>query len=345
MRTGATTTVDRTVSPGAWASQAEANVPLIIQWDDGAHSGPAPGTVPTSSASMPSVVARMLVALDAQPGMRVLEIGTGTGWNAGLLAHRLGGANVVSVEVDPAVADRARASLVAAGQHPEVVCSDGTAGYEPGAPYDRIIVTAGVRGVPAAWLTQTRPGGVVVAPWGTHYSHQEAVLRLTVQPDGSAYGPFREPVEFMTLRDQRLDWNRFAGYAPNDYASAAEEVTSTVLGADDLGDRYTPQLFATGLLVPRCAHVVNREAESAKAWFLDLDSVSWAVVEFDGGQNATVRQAGPRRLWNEVADALAWWDQRGRPGIERFGLTVTAGGAQLPWLDDPENVLPGAGRG
>ncbi|WP_141726977.1 methyltransferase domain-containing protein, partial [Streptomyces niveus] len=73
--------------------------------------GTEPGVVATSSASMPSVVAAMLRDLDVSDGMRVLEIGTGTGWNAALLAHRLGSGNVVSVEIDAEVVARARAAL------------------------------------------------------------------------------------------------------------------------------------------------------------------------------------------------------------------------------------------
>ena len=341
MASGGNTVVDRRSDPDEWVRQAIANVPLITQWDDGRHSGTVPGAVPTSSASMPSVVARMLHALDAEPGMGALEIGTGTGWNAGLLAHRLGSENVVSIEVDPAVTERARAALAGSGLHPEVVCADGTAGYAPSAPYDRIIATAGVRSVPPAWLTQTRPGGVIVSPWGTHYSHQEALVRLTVAEDGSANGPFLQFVEFMTVRSQRLDWSRFADYVSPDWTAEAEDTTSTTLTVEDLGGRYNVPLFATGLCVPRCAHVVNPMGSGARAWFFDLDSKSWAAVEFGGGPAATVYQAGPRRLWDEVARALTWWRKVGEPGLRRFGLTVYPDGRQRPWLDYPTNPVMG----
>ena len=73
------------------------------------------GRYVTSSASQPNVVALMLKALDAQPGMRVLEIGTGTGYNAALLAHRLGAPHVTSVEIHPDLADHARRALMSTG--------------------------------------------------------------------------------------------------------------------------------------------------------------------------------------------------------------------------------------
>jgi protein-L-isoaspartate O-methyltransferase len=84
MRTRASTTVDRRVDPDAWYGYADADVPIATQWDDGQHHSTAPGKVPTSSAFAPTVVAAMLTALHAHSGTRVLEIGTGTGWNAAL---------------------------------------------------------------------------------------------------------------------------------------------------------------------------------------------------------------------------------------------------------------------
>ncbi|MYQ44623.1 methyltransferase domain-containing protein, partial [Streptomyces sp. SID4985] len=135
MDTGTTVAVDRREQPELWTSYANADVPIVTQWDDG--RGERRGNVPTSSASMPSVVFRMLAALEVEPGHRVLEIGTGTGWNAGLLSHRLGRDSVVSVEVDPKVADAARERLSAQGLLGRVLTGDGAEGDEAGAPYDR----------------------------------------------------------------------------------------------------------------------------------------------------------------------------------------------------------------
>lgn len=68
-------------------------------------------------------------------------------------------------------------------------------------------------------------------------------------------------------------------------------------------------------------------------------STDWAVVVFrDDRKEATVHQCGPRRLWDEAEAAYRWWAGNGRPGVERFGLTVTADG-HTTWLDDPGNVV------
>ncbi|MDT0441952.1 methyltransferase domain-containing protein [Streptomyces johnsoniae] len=121
--------VDRDVDPVRWQRAAEANVPVTVQWDDGRHDGEDGGVVPSSSASMPSLVLEMLADLGVRPGMTALEIGTGTGWNAGLLAHRLGSVAVTTVEVDAGVAERARRALKDTGLTPRVVTGDGSAGW------------------------------------------------------------------------------------------------------------------------------------------------------------------------------------------------------------------------
>ncbi|WP_405798115.1 methyltransferase domain-containing protein [Streptomyces sp. NBC_01506] len=350
MATGRSEPLSRSDDPGGWELAAYRDIPLVTQWDDGQHTGTRPGTVGTSSASMPSVVVSMLRDLDVSDGTRVLEVGTGTGWNAGLLAHRLGSDQVVSVEIDATVAARASDALARAELNPRVVVGEGADGWPAGAPYDRVIVTAGVRRLPAAWLEQTRPGGIILAPWGTHYSNQDALVRLTVNEDGRAAGPFLRMVEFMKLRDQRLDWDLFREHVQAFPGDA--QVSRTPFTLADLGDRYDTSYFVTGLCVPECAHAVNMgasdgsgEAGGAKAWFFDFLSRSWAAVVFAADTpHATVYQSGPRHLWNEVERALTWWIENGRPDLDRFGLSVDRDGGTRPWLDDPSNFLPFSNR-
>ncbi|MCA6090921.1 hypothetical protein LE181_01860 [Streptomyces sp. SCA3-4] len=108
---------DRAIDPKAWWNKVYSDIPLTTQWDDGTHTGSGMGSSPASSNSMPTMVFSMLCALSVEPGNRVLEVGTGTGtgWNAALLAYRLGSDNVVTVEVDPANAKEARRRLKAVG--------------------------------------------------------------------------------------------------------------------------------------------------------------------------------------------------------------------------------------
>jgi hypothetical protein len=93
--------VHRDDDPDRWLQLTYAHdEPVVTQVDDGQPAGPGLAwAMQTSSASAPDIVAIMLAALDAQPGERVLEIGTGTGYNAALLVHRLGAGQVTSIEI------------------------------------------------------------------------------------------------------------------------------------------------------------------------------------------------------------------------------------------------------
>ncbi len=115
--------------------------------------------------SAPGVVAAMSEALELRGGESVLEIGTGSGYQAAVLARLAG--RVVSVERIPRLADRARSALDALGVTNVVVhLGDGTRGRPGDAPFDAIVVTAGGPAVPAPLLEQLAEGGRLVGPFG-----------------------------------------------------------------------------------------------------------------------------------------------------------------------------------
>ena len=119
-----------------------------------------------SSSSQPAIMAVMLEQLNLQPGHRVLEIGAGTGYNAALMAHIVADSgHVVTVDIDDDLVASAREQLAAAGfERVQVVCGDGGLGYPAGAPYDRIILTAGAWDIAPAWQEQLKPDGRLVLP-------------------------------------------------------------------------------------------------------------------------------------------------------------------------------------
>src|SRR5437660_11344430 len=119
-----------------------------------------------SSSSQPEIMATMLEQLGLEPGLRVLEIGAGTGYNAALMAHVVGETGMVTtMDVDADLVDCAQAHLAAAGlDRIRVVLGDGGLGYPDGAPYDRIILTVGAWDIAPAWWAQLRPGGRLVLP-------------------------------------------------------------------------------------------------------------------------------------------------------------------------------------
>ncbi|MGH3897432.1 MAG: methyltransferase, FxLD system [Pseudonocardiaceae bacterium] len=121
-----------------------------------------------SSVSAPWLQSRMLGQLQVVPEQRVLEIGSG-GYNAALLRELVGpDGSVTTLDIDQAIADRARACLATAGYRDvHVLCGDGEFGAAEYGPFDRIIVTAGTRDIPPAWVEQLAEGGRLVVPLRT----------------------------------------------------------------------------------------------------------------------------------------------------------------------------------
>ncbi|MEU1267141.1 methyltransferase domain-containing protein [Streptomyces sp. NPDC005799] len=170
-----------------WVRGAYADTPLATRLRDGEL---------ISSSSQPSLMARMLAELGVEDGDRVLEIGTGTGYNAALLAHRLGDDDLVTtVDLYPDITDAARRHLAAAGHHPLVVTGDGARGVPERAPFDRIIATCTLTSVPSAWVAQCAPGARILTPLAT------GLLALTVRDTGCAEGRFLDTAAyFVPLR-------------------------------------------------------------------------------------------------------------------------------------------------
>lgn len=329
----------RSESPELWWDAVYRDAPLTTQWDDGDYTGPARGRTPSSSSSMPTMVFSMLNALTVQEGHRVLEIGTGTGWNAALLSRRLGDGNVVTVEVDETTAHEAEARLTAAGLHPEVVTGDGSQGYEAAAPYDRIIATCSVGSLPAQWIRQARPGAVIVAPWGPVYGG-EAVVRLIVGDDGTASGSFVGSSAFMRLREQRKNLPPTTRYRSEGEWQQGVTESRTELSPDDVGDWI--HMFVIGVQVPDLfCRVEWGKAGAYRLALYDTGVTSWATAEYEPDRTAfRICQAGPRHLWAELEAAWRWWDRQGKPDFNRFGLTTTGGATTQVWLDSPENPVP-----
>ncbi|GHH87163.1 O-methyltransferase [Streptomyces sulfonofaciens] len=170
----------------AWLRGAYADTALATRVRDGRL---------LTSSSQPSLMARMLADLRLGEGHAVLEIGAGTGYNAALLAHRLGDERVTTVDLDPEITDSARGHLAAAGHRPAVVTGDGTRGWAERAPYDRIIATCTLDDVPRPWLAQCRRGARILTPFAT------GLLLLEVAGPDRAEGRFLpSPAFFVPLR-------------------------------------------------------------------------------------------------------------------------------------------------
>jgi len=149
--------------PESLRARAYSDSPLPIGYDQ--------------TISQPYIVAFMTQALDVQPGHRVLEIGTGSGYQAAVLGLLAG--QVYTIEIVEPLAARARATLAGVGaRNIEVRTGNGYLGWPDHAPYDRIMVTAAPDDVPPRLVEQVKIGGVMVIPVGT-VSQQLRILRRT----------------------------------------------------------------------------------------------------------------------------------------------------------------------
>lgn len=292
--------------------------------------------LPTSSSSQPSVMAVMLERLAVQPGMRVLEIGTGTGYNAALLCHRLGSTDVISVELHPTLADTARERLNRAGYFPRVFGRDGADGLVDFAPYDRILATCAITHVPPPWITQLADGGRIVAPMSG--APGPLLVLDKSAPDEVSGRVDAYPTAFMPLRhgiDNPLGPGETVGFA----GRGMPHYGLTTLDPHRLIDADAELTIFCGFHLPglRIAHepgaaatVVAYTADSmAEATVAPTDDGSWPVL-----------QRGSRRIWDTLETAVASWDRVGRPALSRFGVTALNDSArQYIWLDDPAGPL------
>jgi protein-L-isoaspartate(D-aspartate) O-methyltransferase len=296
---------------------------------------------PASSSSQPALMAAMMEALDLRPGMRVLEVGAGTGYNAALLAT-ITAAPVVTMDTSEHVAAEARAALRRLGLDGQVtvVHGDGYQEWPAGAPYDRIIVTCGCVGLSPRWLAQLAPDGVALVPvahGGMHpivaaWRDGPAVWgRMTLCADFmGAAGPLGqdqppvlhvipETAEFTSHRQVGpvLDWD---GYAALWCFLAARDRRVT---------RVATLVEGIDPLMGMCAlHDPGR-------------GIAW--VQMDGSLHVT---GGPALL-EEAGRLLREWETLGRPGLQDWRCTFAEGGsASAPILTPRDWSLPhdAAGR-
>lgn len=158
--------------------------------DQAAHDGPLPiGHGQTNS--QPRTVAQMLRLLDVAPGMRVLDVGAGSGWSTALLAHLVGAQGEVhGVELVPELA-RFGAANLAATQQPWariVTATPGVLGLPDQAPFDRILVSAEPTTLPQSLVDQLRDGGVMVIPVA---GEMLRVVRRGAQTEVTRHGGYR----------------------------------------------------------------------------------------------------------------------------------------------------------
>ncbi|PXY31973.1 ATP-grasp peptide maturase system methyltransferase [Prauserella muralis] len=302
-----------------WLETCYSDCALVTQldddpgrWEQARRDGPVSG-VPTSSSSMPGIMAVMLEALCVRDGDRVLEVGTGTGYNAALLCCRLGDENVVTVDIDPAVLLPARASLAALGYAPGCEIADGELGLPERAPYDRVLCTCSVSRIPPAWLEQCRPGGLVVTTLNRPIG--AGLVRLVAGEGATGQGRvLPHDGRFMPMRAHRLP--AAGGVLAGRVATAKG---TTALPVSTVLDPAGPFEFFAGLALPGVTVAADPDDEGAS--YLVHPDGSWAGHRTVDGE-FRVEQGGPRRLWDLVEEAYELWLALGEPTRGDFAVTV-----------------------
>lgn len=263
-----------------------------------------------SSSSQPGIMASVLDALDVQPGMRVLEIGTGTGYNAALLAALTGDPHLVTtIDIDAIAVEKARHTLhEVVGEGMVVIQGDGTQGYGGNAPYDRIIVTASTPIIPRSWVEQLAPDGVLVSVLQPEYTLSGGVLRATKQ-DTMLIGQIVRPASFMVLRGEVYKKRKI------NVSRHAAHITSF---------QFAPEFFKPYLLqenanfafflyssIPEI-YVFQWPQEEKIVYYQEGNPQSYVVF-----QSSTVELCGERlfafKLWTRLVNIYALWLQCGQP--------------------------------
>lgn len=333
--------------PNVGVAAAYADQPVFIRWDYG---------IPISSSTQPTMMAIMAEQLRGEPGHRVLEIGTGTGYNAAILAHITGpSGRVVTVDIDQDIADEAAGNLVNTGYGGvKVARGDGFEGFSPGQPYDRIMVTVGAQDVSPHWVEQLRDGGIMVVPlWFRGYRLSVALQKR----DGVLESLSASPCMFIPIRGTA---GRTEGYFPISHARPDSPQMFIGMERDDpdrrhnleriftqevryreirrsLQGQFHTQNLASGLYMfltvdPRI-NVVHWETQDGRFRgagyaLVDLETMSAAVLA-DGHPDRAMVYGGDA-VYAEMIRLLDRWDELGRPSIDHLRIRA--------FFDPPQSI-------
>lgn len=276
-----------------------------------------PVGLPTSSSTLPSLVLTMYRYGQLAEGLDILDVGTGSGYGATLLARRYGDRGVTTVDIDRYLIEAAVKRLTALDLHPNAVTVDAT-GPLPGS-YDRIVSMVSVPSIPTSWLAALRPGGRLV----TTITGTWMILTATRTPRGVVGQIEWEPAAFMGTRvgedypPTAVDTDLLAERDGEQIGTGRYPVLD-VAEAWDLSTLFT-------LAVPGVRHSYRREPDGRHTAFIAHPDGSWARATAVGAARPTVHQGGPRRLWDILDNVRDDW--------LRLGMTPWPG-ARARILDD-----------
>ena len=311
---------------------AYSDQPVFIRWDAG---------TPISSSTQPRMMAIMIEQLGLEPGARVLEIGSGTGYNAAILAHIVGeSGSVITVDIDQDIIDEAAGNLTKTGyDNVKCICGDGFEGFSGDQPYDRIIVTVGAYDVSPHWVDQLKDGGIIVIPlWFKGFSLSLALEKRNGELNGlsaalctfipirgigqraEGYFPIGVPPDDSLQMTIGLEWDDQT-YRRDLNRLFTQDVMLRETGRSLEGQFHTQNILS-GLYMfltvdPRIFRVCSSSQISLFRGFgyglIDIDSMSAAVLS--DGHPERVLVYGNDAACGQLFELLDQWDQLGHPSI------------------------------
>ena len=315
----------------AWLRAIYTNRPVITAYDE--------YNIPTSSSSSPDAMALMLEASQLHPGLRVLEIGTGTGYNAALLAHIVGDPqHIFTVEIDPALAQQAQQRLdQVVGEGITASAGNGLHGFAPGAPYDRIIATGSYHKVPLAWLDQLQLGGIILMNLRGHLGAGAFLKVVKVGSQRAAYGTFLTGSDFIELQDTDTP------------SCKVTDLVSQYLGRSVTAQipcsqaKFDPSLlwdhrleFLLQLSFPHM-YFTSIGLNPISPCLIDSESDTMLVFRPTDQKNEwMVEIKGEPQTWEKVSRVYNLWAETGGTDVSRYLLDIDDAGQQSVTLASKE---------
>lgn len=323
---------------------------------------------PLSSSSQPAIMAAMLEELRLEPGLNVLEIGAGTGYNAALLSKIVGSeGTVTTLDIERDIVRRARSALKEGGYPVGAVLGDGRDGWSANAPFDRIIATASALELPRAWLDQLAEGGFLTIPlrlsdrvfWPqavvTFIRRGNRLESVSVIPGGfmgiRSAGEVSAPpstvyVGATTKRHQESfgsvtgpSLDRLSKKALNNLARNLAQETKVLRLPKQVG-RFDLQVFITLAANPNNLVSVSRSIVSSDVGLIDV-SGGWFLAPSGKGRRCRAIDAVgdlsfAKKAWTEMAKQ---WSSLGQPRFSDLSISVETNRPRGAWRTSRRSQL------
>lgn len=280
---------------------------------------------PLSSTTAPSLMARMLESLRVEPGMRIWEIGTGTGYNAALLSVLAAPGLVYTTDISHDIVREARERLIDCGfGSVEVRQGDAFSTGPPGCDWDRILLTAGFPGVLDCWITALTDGGRFVGNWSTPFGGATIALERSGHDRASGFFPPGPNAGFLPLRGKHVNPRvRFIGPAPAVEAGMGVSQLPAYLGPSSPAPHLPSVPMSLALLIS-CylpdLRTWTEEKEGDEAGVVACYARPTSTGVLRVAKRGEIIERGDEDVLARLLTAIAQWECSQRAPVSRYSL-------------------------